>query len=123
MHIMDFVKIVAPLFKLTHKDSGYKGGPLPGPAQAAFFKLRNQLVSEPFMAFPRTDRQYTLITNAATGTVDRPRGLGVILAQVDQQGKFYAISFASRQLKDHEKNYSPLVLEAAVTVLGMDHFN
>jgi RNase H-like domain found in reverse transcriptase len=47
----------------------------------------------------------------------------MILAQVDQQGKSYAISFASRQLKDHEKNYSPLVLEAAVTVLGMDHFN
>jgi hypothetical protein len=44
---------------------------------------------------------------------------------VDKDGKFYAISFASRQLKDHEKNYSPFLLAAACAgdVLGMDHFN
>jgi RNase H-like domain found in reverse transcriptase len=42
---------------------------------------------------------------------------------VDKDGKFYAISFASRQLKDHEKNYSPFLLEAAAAVWGMDHFN
>ena len=33
------------------------------------------------------------------------------------------ISFASRQLKDHEKNYSPFLLEAAAAVWGMDVFN
>ncbi len=42
---------------------------------------------------------------------------------MDKDGKFYAISFASRQLKDHEKNYSPFLLEAAAAVWGMDHFN
>jgi hypothetical protein len=26
-------------------------------------------------------------------------------------------------LKDHEKNYSPFLLEAAAAVWGMDHFN
>jgi hypothetical protein len=75
------------------------------------------------MAFPRTDHQYALITDAATGTADTPGGLGAILTQVDQDGKFYAISFASRKLKDHEKNYSPFLLEAAAAVWGMDHFN
>ena len=55
------------------------------------------------MAFPRLDCQYALITDAATGTADTPGGLGAILTQVDKDGKFYAISFASRQLKDHEK--------------------
>jgi hypothetical protein len=64
----------------------------------AFINLRKQLISEPVMAFPRTDRQYALITDAATGTADTPGGLGAILTQVD-----YAISFASRQLKDHKK--------------------
>jgi hypothetical protein len=53
----------------------------------------------------------------------RHRGLGAILTQVDKDGKFYAISFASSQLKDHEKNYSPFLLEAAAAVWGMDHFN
>jgi hypothetical protein len=72
------------------------------------------------MAFPRTDRQYALITDAATGTSETPGGLGAILAQIDQQGNHYAISFASRKLKDHEKNYSPFLLVAAAAVWGMD---
>ncbi len=57
------------------------------------------------------------------GREDGPGGLGAILTQVDKDGKFYAISFASRQLKDHEKNYSPFLLEAAAAVWGMDHFS
>jgi hypothetical protein len=122
-HIKDFAIIAAPLFKLTRKDSGYKGGPLPKAAMAAFINLRKQLISEPVMAFPRLDRQYALITDAATGTANTPGGLGAILTQVDKNGKFYAISFASCQLKDHEKNYSPFLLEAAAAVWGMDHFN
>jgi hypothetical protein len=42
---------------------------------------------------------------------------------VDKKGNFHAISFASRQLKDHEMNYSPFLLEAAAAVWGMDFFN
>jgi hypothetical protein len=105
-HIKDFAIIAAPLFKLTRKDSGYKGGPLPEAAMAAFLNLRKQLISEPVMAFPRLDRQYALITDAATGTADTPGGLGAILTQVDKDGKF-----------------SPFLLEAAAAVWGMDHFN
>ncbi len=55
------------------------------------------------MAFPRMDRQYALITDAATGTADTPGGMGAILTQIDKEGNHFAISFASRQLKDHEK--------------------
>jgi hypothetical protein len=124
-HIKDFAVIAAPLFRLTRKDSGYKGGPLPDAAihQPSTINLRKQLILEPVMAFPRLDRKYALITDAATGTADMPRGLGAILTQVDKDCKFYAISFASRQLKDHKKNYSPFLLEAAAAVWGMDHFN
>ncbi len=42
---------------------------------------------------------------------------------MDKDGNFYAILFASRQLVDHEKNYSPFLLEAAAAVWGMDFFN
>jgi len=52
-----------------------------------------------------------------------PGGLGAILTLVDKDGKFYAILFASRQLKDHERNYSPFLLEAAAAVWRMNHFN
>ncbi len=96
---------------------------MPKVAMDAFINLRKQLISEPVMAFPRIDRHYALITDAATGNADTPGGLRAILTQVDKDGKFYAISFASRQLKDHEKNYSPFLLEATAAIWGMDHFN
>jgi len=75
-HIKNFAIVAAPLFKLTRKDSGYKGGPLPAEAKAAFNTLRRQLISEPVMAFPRLDRQYALITDAATGTAETPEAWG-----------------------------------------------
>jgi len=81
------------------------------------------VTSEPVMAFSKADRQYALISDAATGMVDTPGGLGAILTQVDKEWNFYAISFASRQLKDHEKNYSPFLLEAAAAVWCKDFFN
>jgi hypothetical protein len=122
-HIKNFAIIAAPLFKLTRKDSGYKGSPLPKEAMDAFYILKNSLVSEPVMAFPRADRQYALITNAATGTANTAGGLGTILSQKDQFDNSYAISYASRQLKNHEKNYSPFLLESAAVIWGMDVFN
>jgi len=75
------------------------------------------------MAFPKANRQYALITDAATGRAYTPGGLSTILTQIDKEGNFHTISFASRQLKDHEKNYSPFLLEAAASVWGMDFFN
>jgi hypothetical protein len=122
-HIKDFAFIAAPLFRLTRKDSGYKSGPLLEQALQAFYALQKQLTSELVMAFPKADRQYALITEAATHTADTRGGIGAILTQVNKDRNFYAILFASRQLKDHEKNYSPFLLEAAATVWGMDFFN
>jgi hypothetical protein len=100
---------------------GYKGGPLPKEAMDAFCILKNSLVSEPVMAFP--NRQYALITDAATGTADTAGGLGTIITQKDKFDNFYAISYGSSQLKDHEKNYSPFLLESAAAMWGMDTFN
>ncbi len=75
------------------------------------------------MAFPRADRQYALITDAATGMADTPGGLRAILTQKDEFHTFFAISYASLQLKEHEKNYSPTLLESAAAVWDMDVFN
>jgi hypothetical protein len=85
-HIKNFAIIAAPIFKHTHKDSSYKE------AMDAFSILQNSLTSEPVMAFPRADRQYALITDAATGTADTAGGLGTILMQKDEFDNCYAIS-------------------------------
>jgi hypothetical protein len=96
-HIKDFALIAAPLFKLTRKDSCYKSGPLPEKALKAFYILQKQLTSEPVMAFPKSDRQYALITAAASGMADTLGGLGAILTQVDKEGNFHTISFQATQ--------------------------
>jgi RNase H-like domain found in reverse transcriptase len=120
-HIKDFAVITCPLFKLTRKDSGYKG-PLPPASMDAFINLRKQLILEPVMAFPRTNQQYALITDAVTGTADTPGGLGAILTQVDQDGKFYTFLLASLQLKDHEKKLFSLSTQSCGRSMGDGSF-
>jgi RNase H-like domain found in reverse transcriptase len=46
-----------------------------------------------------------------------------ILIGVDKFRNPLTISFASKQLKDHEKNYSSLVQVTAAVVWGIDVFN
>jgi hypothetical protein len=47
-----------------------------------------------------------------------------LLVHTDTHEKyFHVISYASRQLKDHEMNYSPFLLEAAAAVWGINFFN
>jgi hypothetical protein len=73
-HIKNFAIIAAPLFQLTRKDSGYKGGPLPKEAVDAFCILKISLISDPVMAFPRADKEYALIMDATTGMADTAGG-------------------------------------------------
>ena len=94
-HIKDFARVAAPLYKLTRKDSDYKGGTLPKEAMDAYEILRKQLISEPVMAYPRSDRQYTLITDASTGSSTIEGGLGAILTQAENKGHHHAIAYAS----------------------------
>ncbi len=49
--------------------------------------------------------------------------LSTSLTNVDQNRHFFAISYAYHQLKDHEKNYSLLLLLLTAAVWGMDIFN
>jgi hypothetical protein len=53
------------------------------------------------MAYPRADRTYALIVDASTGTNTIEGGMGAILCQIDKNGKFHAISYASKQLIKH----------------------
>jgi len=122
-HIWKFAITTAPLFKLTHQDSGYTSGPFPEPAFQAFKTLKQQLCQEPTLAFPRTDWPYLRITNAYKPTQDLPGGLCTALVQNDKNCKTHIISHVSRQLKGNEKNCSPLLLEILASVWGMVNFN
>ncbi len=121
-HIKDFARICEPLNKATRKDSDYTKGPITGKALEAFENLKSLLCSEPVMAYPRSDRTYALIVDASTGTDRIEGGMGAILCQIDKAGKFHAISYASKQLIKHEKNYSPFLLEMDAVVWAMEYY-
>ena len=70
-----------------------KGGELPPDANQAFFELKSSLISEPCLSYPRSDRKFTLIVDAAIGSATCNGGLGAILCQTDEQGKLHPISF------------------------------
>jgi hypothetical protein len=117
-HIQGFAITAAPLFKLTWQDSGY----LLRTAQQAFQALQTQLCQQPTLAFPRSDQDYLLITNAYNPITDLPGGLCATLAQRGNQNQTKIISHSSRQLNENKKNYTPFLLEMAAA-WGMDNFN
>ena len=116
-HVRNFAQISAPLNALTRKEDTWKQGPLPEEAQKAFKELQMILTSEPIIHYPKPELTYALVTNAG------PTGYGATLAQVCPDGSFQTVSYASRKLKDHEKNYAPFLLEISASVWAMDHYN
>ena len=121
-HVKNFALVSSPLTVLTKKDSPWKKGPLPPEAHKAYRELQTILCSQPVVAYPRSDRKYALITDASCGDDKKPGGLGAILAQIDDHGKFYVIAYASRKLSKHEQNYTAFLLEMQAAVWAMDHF-
>jgi len=122
-HVRNFAQISAPLTALTRKDSGFTAKiPLPAPALAAFRELQSILCSEPVISFPRRDRQYALITDAALGDSTHAGGLGAVLTQTTASGAHHVIAYASRKLQKHECNYTPFLLEMQAAIWGMEHF-
>ena len=122
-HVRNFAQVSSPLTALTRKDSPWKTGPLPDDALKAFRELQTILCSEPVVDYPRRDRPYALITDAALGDDKKDGGLGAILSQVNEKGEFCVIAYASRKLQKHEKNYTPFLLEMQAAIWAMDHFS
>jgi hypothetical protein len=68
------------------------------------------------LAYPRSDRQYALITDASFGDKNTAGGLGAILTQIDKDSHFYVIAYASRKLQKYENNYTPFLLEMQAAI-------
>jgi len=66
-HVRNFASIAGPLNLLTSKRAGWKGGPLPPDAKRSFLQLQKALITNPIVAYPRNDRPFHLIVDAATG--------------------------------------------------------
>nr|GEY43475.1 putative reverse transcriptase domain-containing protein [Tanacetum cinerariifolium] len=89
--IEGFLKIAKPMTKLTQKKVKFEWG---DKQEGAFQLLKQKLCSAPILALPEGSKDFIVYCDALN------KGLGDVLMQREK-----VISYASCQLKIHEKNY------------------
>ena len=120
--VYHYALLSGKLTRLLTKEANWKGPGLPETARAAFSELKRRLCQAPLLVFPRNDRPFILATDASTGDHSSPGGLGAVLTQLNDKGEEHVVSYASRSLRDHEKNYSTFLLEQLAASWAIDHY-
>ncbi len=109
--------IAEPLYRLTQKDHPFIWGTQ---QQQAFQKIKDLLMSDLILAWPRDHAQatcpYILEVDAS------PQGLGCLLKQADDRGTERVIAYQGRSLHKHEKNAPQVILETLALVAGITWF-
>ncbi|GJW21536.1 putative reverse transcriptase domain-containing protein [Tanacetum coccineum] len=103
--IEGFSKIAKTMTKLTQKGVKFDWG---DKQEAAFQLLKQKLCSAPILALPEGSKDFIAYCDASK------KGLGAVLMQREK-----VISYASRQLKIHEKNYTTHDLELRAVVFAL----
>ncbi|GJV35411.1 putative reverse transcriptase domain-containing protein [Tanacetum coccineum] len=103
--IEGFSKIAKPMTKLTQKKVKFEWS---DKQEAAFKLLKQKLCSAPILALPEGSEDFIAYCDASK------KGLGAVLMQREK-----VISYASRQLKIHEKNYTTHDLELGAVVFAL----
>jgi len=104
--IEGFFALLGPLTAFTRKNAQYECSE---ECEASFQELKRRLVTAPMLTRPMESVGYEVYTDASQ------KGLGCILMQ---QGR--VVSYASRKLKDHEKNFPTHDLELAAIVYALN---
>nr|GEV60064.1 putative reverse transcriptase domain-containing protein [Tanacetum cinerariifolium] len=103
--IEGFSKIAKPMTKLTQKKVKFEWG---DKQEAAFQLLKQKLCSAPILTLPEGCEDFIVYCDASK------KGLGAVLMQREK-----VLSYASRQLKIHEKNYTTHDLELGAVVFAL----
>nr|GFC75238.1 putative reverse transcriptase domain-containing protein [Tanacetum cinerariifolium] len=103
--IEGFSKITKTMTKLTQKKIKFEWG---DKQEAAFQLLKQKLCSVPILALPEGSEDFIVYYDASN------KGLGAVLMQREK-----VISYASRQLKNNEKNYTTHDLELRAVVFTL----
>ncbi|KAL5560803.1 hypothetical protein UlMin_037014 [Ulmus minor] len=100
-----FSTLAAPLTALTKKDRKFEWT---DKCEQSFQELKRRLTSAPVLVLPTDDTEFSVYCDASK------IGLGAVLMQNRK-----VIAYASRQLKNHEKNYLTHDLELAAVVFAL----
>nr|GFB79962.1 putative reverse transcriptase domain-containing protein [Tanacetum cinerariifolium] len=98
-------KITKTMTKLTQKKIKFEWG---DKQEAAFQLLKQKLCSVPILALPKGSEDFVVYCDASN------KGLGAVLMQREK-----VISYASRQLEIHEKDYTTHDLELKAVVFAL----
>jgi hypothetical protein len=113
IYIQDFSSIVHPLYALLKKDVAWTWSE---EAHEAFDTLKEKLSEFPILR--RLDFSKVFILHTDWNVL----GIGVILGQLDEKGKEYVITYASRNNNKAESNYSSYEGECIAVVWAIIHF-
>lgn len=102
--VKDFSRTALPLTRLTHKGVRFIWD---DDCEKAM-ELKNKLVSSPVLILPNRGKGYVIYCDASR------LDLGCVLMQDD-----HVVAYASRQLKQYEKNYPTHDLELAAIVFAL----
>jgi len=103
--VKGFSKLSSPLTALTKKNAHFVWDE---ECEASFQELKQRLVSTPILTLPMESEKFVIYSDASL------KGLGCVLMQ---QGR--VITYASRQLKNHERNYPTHDLGLAAIVYAL----
>ena len=115
--IKGFAQIAAPLYDIISGEDNAKKTErveLSVEALDAFNRLKEACLKAPILAFPDFDRSFLLETDASG------KGLGAVLSQKQDDGRYHPIAYASRVMNGTEQRYHSnkkefLALKWAVT--------
>ena len=100
--IKGYAKIAKPLSNLLAGDNSKLKGErvdLSPEALVAYEELKMRCMTSPVLAFADFEKPFLLETDASK------EGLGAVLSQKQEDGKYHPVAFASRALHGGEKNY------------------
>ena len=106
--IPEFANIASPLFKLLQKNHRFSWDVH---CENAFHMLKKHLTNPPVMSYPDFEQPFEVQCDASDS------GIASILSQ---NGR--VISYASRTLQKHEKNYSTIGKECLAVIWSIKYF-
>ena len=110
--IQNFSQLAAPLTNLLHKGVKFVWSE---ECQKAFDIIKYQLTTAPILAFPTSDDEFRLDTDACN------HGVAAVLSQV-QNGEEKVIAYASKTLSPTQKVYCTTYKELLAVRLFVEHF-
>jgi hypothetical protein len=112
--IKGFSKIAKSINELLQKDT-----PLEWTKErnTSFEILKKKLIEAPILQFPNFEKEFILCTDASG------KGIGAVLAQLNDEGKEIVIAYASKTMNKAEQNYPITEQECLAIIWGVQHFH